>query len=401
MDVTENDEKHSDKWRMFMSVTLESAVFMGKNYLDNCYPITNTKDLTLEQMFDISARLVSEQDRISGVETIGWENHSWKYLIFDWWWKCYQSSTHKGPRLFGFCVVSWSDTRETPIKQCMGRQIDVVQKFSGIQKLWQNRRRANGIRVEYFPRIQYVAAQSRSQTFAVEIRWDTREFYRKDYLHVDVQRHLMWIKRQWKRMRVKCSTRFSFCKKTWNRTMIMSWSWFREEVVFYQCRQSTRWMRQNGGEDDVRIRRKRTSNFPCYKSIVQRSAQNQRWRKLSIHYCADQETIKTVFRTIVSAYQLSLYGAVAEMCEEYETFHDRTGQPVVGGQSSSSFVPSVIKTDMLLGCDDFARKDLLLRQYGERIENLSQQDNLSKFCMDAGFLNVVEVGQYFLTKDTE
>ena len=24
----------------------------------------------------------------------------------------------------------------------------------------------------------------------------------------------------------------------------------------------------------------------------------------------------------------------------------------------------------------------------------------SKFCMDAGFLNVVEIGQYFMTKDT-
>ena len=47
--------------------------------------------------------------------------------------------------------------------------------------------------------------------------------------------------------------------------------------------------------------------------------------KLSIHYCADQETIETVFRTITSVNQLSLYGAVAEMCEEYESCHDRTG----------------------------------------------------------------------------
>ena len=70
INIAENDEKHSMIWRMFMSVTLESAVFMGKNYLDNCHSITNTR----------SARLVSEQDEISGVETIGWENHSWKYL---------------------------------------------------------------------------------------------------------------------------------------------------------------------------------------------------------------------------------------------------------------------------------------------------------------------------------
>ena len=119
--------------------------------------------------------------------------------------------------------------------------------------------------------------------------------------------------------------------------------------------------------------------------------------KLSIHYCTEQETITTVFRTIASVNQLSLYGAVAEMCEEYETFHDRKGQPVVRGQSSSSFVPSVIKTEVPLDCGDLARKDLLVQQYGERIEKLSQQDKLSKFCMDAGFLNVVEIGQYFMT----
>ena len=78
--VTENGEKHSMTWRMFVSVTLESAVFMGKNYLNNCQSIVNTTDLTLKQMFDISMKLVSEQDEISGLETIGWENHSWKYM---------------------------------------------------------------------------------------------------------------------------------------------------------------------------------------------------------------------------------------------------------------------------------------------------------------------------------
>ena len=34
----------------------------------------------MKQMFDISAKLVSEQDDISGLEIIGWENHSWKYM---------------------------------------------------------------------------------------------------------------------------------------------------------------------------------------------------------------------------------------------------------------------------------------------------------------------------------
>ena len=50
-----------------MTVTMESAVFMGKNYLNNCQSIVT--DLTLRQMFDVSTRLLFEQDEICGVKT--------------------------------------------------------------------------------------------------------------------------------------------------------------------------------------------------------------------------------------------------------------------------------------------------------------------------------------------
>ena len=98
--------------------------------------------------------------------------------------------------------------------------------------------------------------------------------------------------------------------------------------------------------------------------------------KLSIHCAADQETIETIFRIIVSANQLSLYGAVAEMCEEYESLHERTERPVVMGQS---IVHSAIKTEVSL------YQNFPFLQYEERIEKLSQQDKLSKFCINAGF----------------
>ena len=62
--VTRDGEEHSMIRRMFVAVTMESAVFMGKNYQNNCNSIANTTDLTLKQMFDISTKLVSEQDEI-------------------------------------------------------------------------------------------------------------------------------------------------------------------------------------------------------------------------------------------------------------------------------------------------------------------------------------------------
>ena len=48
MDVTEDGEKHSKMWRTFMSVTMESVLLMGKNYLNNCHSIANTKKPHIE-----------------------------------------------------------------------------------------------------------------------------------------------------------------------------------------------------------------------------------------------------------------------------------------------------------------------------------------------------------------
>ena len=133
---------------------------------------------------------------------------------------------------------------------------------------------------------------------------------------------------------------------------------------------------------------------PLYKGQLRSKGHG----KLSIHYCADQATIETIFRIIVSANQLNLYGAVAEICEEYESLHDRSGRPdKVMGQS---IVLSEIKTEVPLENDDPAYQNFVLQQYEERIERLSQPDKVSNFCMDAGFLSVVEIGQYFMTKDT-
>ena len=64
-----------------MSSTLQASVFMEKNYSDNLHSIKNTEDLTMKQMFDTSEKLISEQsDEIFGLNTINWEDSSWKYL---------------------------------------------------------------------------------------------------------------------------------------------------------------------------------------------------------------------------------------------------------------------------------------------------------------------------------
>ena len=109
--------------------------------------------------------------------------------------------------------------------------------------------------------------------------------------------------------------------------------------------------------------------FRATSSLSRGQLKSKGHGKQLIHFAAVQETIETIFRIIVSANQLNLYGAVAEMCEEYESFHDRSGRPDVMRQS---IVLSAIKTELPLESDDPAYQNFLLQQYGERIERLSQ-----------------------------
>ena len=104
--------------------------------------------------------------------------------------------------------------------------------------------------------------------------------------------------------------------------------------------------------------------------------------KLSIHFTADNPTIETIFRIIISVNQLSIYGAVAAFCEEFENHQDGSGEPdVLRGQS---VVLGEIKTEIPLQNENSLNHQILWQQYMERIESLSPESKVSRFCMEAG-----------------
>ena len=86
------------------------------------------------------------------------------------------------------------------------------------------------------------------------------------------------------------------------------------------------------------------------------------------------------------------------MCEEFEPHCERSEQSdVLMGQS---IILSEIKAEIPLENDIPSQQNIRLRQYEERIELFSQEDKVSKFCMDSGFIHVLEIGQYFMNEDT-
>ena len=157
----------------------------------------NTRGLTLKQMFDISARLVSEQDEISGVETIGWENHSWKYLSLI--------SDERVINLQRTKVYVFSDS-----VLCLGKILENTQSNDAWEQRlrwlrssqnYRNFDRINGEPMEFkwtiFTRFNTLQLSQEVKHLLLRLS-ETPENFTWRIIHVDVQRHLMGIKRQWK-----------------------------------------------------------------------------------------------------------------------------------------------------------------------------------------------------------
>ena len=89
---------------------------------------------------------------------------------------------------------------------------------------------------------------------------------------------------------------------------------------------------------------------------------------------------------------------MAAICEEFENHQDGSEEPeILMGQS---IVLGEIKAENPLQNENSSNHQILWQQYMERIESLSPESKVSRFCMEAGFMRVVEVGQYFVTRDT-
>ena len=65
--------------------------------------------------------------------------------------------------------------------------------------------------------------------------------------------------------------------------------------------------------------------FRVTNPLFRRTLESKRNGKLSIHFCADEEPIGTVFRRIIFVNQLSIYGAISDLREEYKVCQARTG----------------------------------------------------------------------------
>ena len=284
----------------------------------------NPADLTHKQMFNITAILVTEQDEISGLETIGWEKHSRKYLSLV--------GDERIINLQRTKVYVFSDS-----VLCLGK----IHQYLESNDAWKKR-------------IEWITSSQRYRDFD-GISGEPTEFEWNIFPGFDTLQLCDQVKDLLSRLgetpanftgRIPFMSMFNdtSCGTKDNEQECLAharvvslyarnfgtgqWSFIGpgSEKKWYSIKEDSPQGIWDNIEEKMLVEFAE-SGCPIFRATTPLSRGQLRSKghgKLSIHCAATQETSETIFRIIVSANQLSLYGAVAEMCEEYESFHDRS-----------------------------------------------------------------------------
>ena len=395
--VAESGDEHSIIWGMFMATTLNAATFMGKNFSTIQSVVKNHESLTLKQMFDVTAQLVNNQEEINGLDKILYGKNSWTRLSL----------------IDDEIVINLQSTKVYVFSDsvlCLGK----VLQHPESNEAWKNK--VAGIRsVKSYRDCDAITGES------TEFEWNifpgfttlqlcdkindllsnlgqTPETFTGRILFMSMFNDISCDRNDNKD---ECLRNAESVKSLARRFGIGQWSFIGpgSEKKWYSSENSPQGAWDNIAEQ--MFLEFAESGHPVFRATtpLSRGTLKSKGRgKLSIHFAADQDTIDTIYRTILSVSQLSVYGAVAATCEEFEDHQDRTGEPVI--LMGQSIVLGEVKAETPLQNESPMNDQIIWQQYIQQVESLSPENRVSKFCKEAGFMRVVEVGQYFVTKDT-
>ena len=119
-------------WSIFMSVTLQAAVHLGKDYTDNLRTTKNQPLKSVRHLFQTTERSIKDQTEITGLTTINWKQPMRKEtcLLCDRDVHLANSKTY----VFSDSVLGLGNISDKPIKAWTGRIKWVF--GNAISKIW-------------------------------------------------------------------------------------------------------------------------------------------------------------------------------------------------------------------------------------------------------------------------
>ena len=361
-----------------MATTLNAATSMGKNFSTVQSVVKNHESLTLKQMFDVTAQLVNNQEEINGVDKILWDKNSWKRLSFI--------GVETVINLQRTKVYVFSDS-----VLCLGK----VFQHPNSNEAWKNR--VAGIRSEksyrdfdaingestefewnIFPRSTTLQLCDRISDLLSSLG-QTPESFTGRILFMSMFNDISCDKNGNKD---ECLKNASFVK-TFAGRFVLDNGHFLDQVL----RKSGILPRTVRKEPGTTLRRKCCWNSQKVDILlsVQRlhcpGVLSRAKGEENCLYISPQ--IKSQLIQFIALFFLSISSVSTEQWQ------------LSAKNLSSSINCSLLCKTKILGNDQ-----IIWQQYIHQVESLSPENRVSKFCKEAMFMRVVEVGQYFVTEDT-
>ena len=208
------------------NVTMNAATFMGKNFSTIQSFIMNSEDLTLTQMFDVTAQLVNDQEETSGLDKILWEKNSWKHLSLIGDETIINLQSTEG-YVFSDSVLCLGKILQHPDSNEAWKN-----RIAGIQseRSYRDYDAFNGESTEFewniFPGFTTLQLCDRVSDLLSSLG-QTPETFTGRILFMSMFNDISCDrKRQQRRMFGKCRSGQSTCKKIWYWTMVLYWSRF-------------------------------------------------------------------------------------------------------------------------------------------------------------------------------
>ena len=295
---------------------------MGKNFMDIQNSIMNSRDLTLKHMFDITSKLMSEQDEINNLDNIQWGKNSWRQLSL----------------IGDETIINLQRTKVYVFSDsvlCLGR----ILQHPESNEAWKNRiegvttdksyRDYDGINGEptefewnIFPGFTSLQLCGKVTDLLSRLG-EAPETFTGRILLISMFNDISCDR---KGNKEECLANARVVKVLAKKFCVGQWSFIGpgSEKKWYCMEENS----PQGAWDhiaDEMLLEFAECGHPISRATTPLSRgtlKSKTHGKLSIHFTADYPTIEIIFRIIVSANQLSLYGAVANICAEFEAHQD-------------------------------------------------------------------------------
>ena len=380
--------RQNGRSRLFMSVTLQPAVHLGNDNAENLHSIKHQPKRTLKQLFTVTEKLVRDQKGISGIPVINWQQLVWQDNLA--YWQGSSICDCKNIRLARFSTV------------CGRNQFKSRQIMEGEEWLRQDKEldRIDGEPMEFewkfFPGFTTLQILAEIQNMMTEIKCEPEQFQGRIIF--------MSVLQEKKETEKPVLRTLLLLQIMLEKFAHGQWSLLGSEKKWY----GTHVYKPNGQWDDVAD--VVMINFcECGHLVFRGSSAFERGDlkskgkgHMSIHFNGSDETVEVILRTVISVNQLSVYGAVADMCEELAWEISKcskgTEKPVALDNLETMVMPPELSTTDQISPTD-GRVQNLLREYEQKFANLPEHLQLIKICSSAGLAKTVEKGQYFTTLD--